>query len=105
VPSFADKGVSHGQRGGSHTVVNLSFLDQSQRSSWQCKYQQTLHHSMSRARGQPLPFFSLLMIRQLSISNRCSPFHLILFNFARSALFFFEIIIIIIIIIRRAILF
>jgi hypothetical protein len=27
VPAFADRGVSRGQRGGSHTVVNLSFLD------------------------------------------------------------------------------
>jgi hypothetical protein len=29
VPTFADRGVSRGQRGGSPTVVNLSFLDQS----------------------------------------------------------------------------
>jgi hypothetical protein len=29
VPTFADRGVSHGQRGGSPTVVNLSFLDRS----------------------------------------------------------------------------
>jgi hypothetical protein len=27
VPTFADRGVSRGQRGGSPTVVNLSFLD------------------------------------------------------------------------------
>jgi hypothetical protein len=27
VPTFADKGVSRGQRGGSPTAVNLSFLD------------------------------------------------------------------------------
>jgi hypothetical protein len=27
VPTFADRGVSSGRRGGSHTVVNLSFLD------------------------------------------------------------------------------
>jgi hypothetical protein len=27
VPTFADRGVSRGQRGGSLTVVNLSFLD------------------------------------------------------------------------------
>jgi hypothetical protein len=27
VPTFVDRGVSHGQRGGSPTVVNLSFLD------------------------------------------------------------------------------
>jgi hypothetical protein len=26
-PTFADRGVSHGQRSGSPTVVNLSFLD------------------------------------------------------------------------------
>jgi hypothetical protein len=26
VPTFADRGVSRGQRGGSPTVVNLSFL-------------------------------------------------------------------------------
>jgi hypothetical protein len=29
VPTFADRGVSRGQRGGSRTVVNLSFLDRS----------------------------------------------------------------------------
>jgi hypothetical protein len=29
VPTFADRGVSRGQRGGSLTVVNLSFLDRS----------------------------------------------------------------------------
>jgi hypothetical protein len=27
VPTFVDRGVSRGQRGGSPTVVNLSFLD------------------------------------------------------------------------------
>jgi hypothetical protein len=27
VPNLVDRGVSRGQRGGSHTVVNLSFLD------------------------------------------------------------------------------
>jgi hypothetical protein len=27
VPTFADRGVSRGQRGGPPTVVNLSFLD------------------------------------------------------------------------------
>jgi hypothetical protein len=29
VPTFTDRGVSRGQRGGSPTVVNLSFLDRS----------------------------------------------------------------------------
>jgi hypothetical protein len=29
VPTFADRGVSRGQRGGPPTVVNLSFLDRS----------------------------------------------------------------------------
>jgi hypothetical protein len=29
VPNFVDKGASRGQRGGSPTVVNLSFLDRS----------------------------------------------------------------------------
>jgi hypothetical protein len=29
VPTFMDRGVSRGQRGGSPTVVNLSFLDRS----------------------------------------------------------------------------
>jgi hypothetical protein len=29
VPTFADRGVLRGQRGGSPTVVHLSFLDQS----------------------------------------------------------------------------
>jgi hypothetical protein len=27
VPTFVDRGVSRGQRGGSPTVINLSFLD------------------------------------------------------------------------------
>jgi hypothetical protein len=29
MPTFVDRGVSRGQRGGSLTVVNLSFLDRS----------------------------------------------------------------------------
>jgi hypothetical protein len=29
VPNFVDRGVSRGQRGGSPTAVNLSFLDRS----------------------------------------------------------------------------
>jgi hypothetical protein len=29
VPTLADRGVSRGQRGGSRTVVNTSFLDRS----------------------------------------------------------------------------
>jgi hypothetical protein len=29
VPTFVDRGMSRGQRGGSPTVVNLSFLDRS----------------------------------------------------------------------------
>jgi hypothetical protein len=29
VPTFEDRGVSRGQRGGCSTVVNLSFLDRS----------------------------------------------------------------------------
>jgi hypothetical protein len=29
MPTFVDRGVSRGQRGGSPTVVNLSFLDRS----------------------------------------------------------------------------
>jgi hypothetical protein len=29
VPTFVNRGVSRGQSGGSHTVVNLSFLDRS----------------------------------------------------------------------------
>jgi hypothetical protein len=29
VPTFADRGVSRGQRGGSLTVINLSFLERS----------------------------------------------------------------------------
>jgi hypothetical protein len=31
VPTFMDRGVSRGQRGGSPTVVNLSFLDRNKR--------------------------------------------------------------------------
>jgi hypothetical protein len=29
VPTFVDRGLSRGQRGGSNTVVDLSFLDRS----------------------------------------------------------------------------
>jgi hypothetical protein len=29
VPTFVDRGVSRGHRGGSPTAINLSFLDQS----------------------------------------------------------------------------
>jgi hypothetical protein len=32
-PTFVDRGVARGQRGGSPTVVNLSFLDRSVPSS------------------------------------------------------------------------
>jgi hypothetical protein len=35
VPTFANRGVSRGQRGGSPTVVNLSFLDRSHYFSFQ----------------------------------------------------------------------
>jgi hypothetical protein len=35
VPTFADRGVSRGQRGGSLTVVNLSFLDGSRYFSFE----------------------------------------------------------------------
>jgi hypothetical protein len=35
VPTFVDRGVSHGQRGGSPTVVNLSFLNQNRYFSFQ----------------------------------------------------------------------
>jgi hypothetical protein len=31
VQTFADRGVSHGEHGGSPTVVNLSFLDQTKK--------------------------------------------------------------------------
>jgi hypothetical protein len=36
VPTFADRGVSRGQRGGTRTVVNLSFLDRSRHFSLEC---------------------------------------------------------------------
>jgi hypothetical protein len=35
VPTFVDRGVSRGQRGGSPTIVNLSFLDRSQYFSFE----------------------------------------------------------------------
>jgi hypothetical protein len=35
VPAFVDRGVSRGQRGGSPTVVKLSFLDRSRYFSYQ----------------------------------------------------------------------
>jgi hypothetical protein len=33
MPTFVERGVSRGQRGGSPTAVNLSFLDRSRFSS------------------------------------------------------------------------
>jgi hypothetical protein len=36
--NFVDRGVSRGQRGGSPTVVNLSFLDQNRYFSLLGKY-------------------------------------------------------------------
>jgi hypothetical protein len=33
-PTFVDRGVSRGQRGGSPTVVNLSFLDRNRHFSF-----------------------------------------------------------------------
>jgi hypothetical protein len=37
IPTFADRGVSRGERGGSQTVMNLSFLDRSL-FNIMCKY-------------------------------------------------------------------
>jgi hypothetical protein len=37
VPTFVDRGVSRGQRGGSPTVVNLTFLDRTNSSYRSCK--------------------------------------------------------------------
>jgi hypothetical protein len=34
MPTFVDRGMSRGQRGGSPTVVNLSFLDRSRHFSF-----------------------------------------------------------------------
>jgi hypothetical protein len=51
VSTFVDRGVSHGQRGGSPTVVNLSFLDRSRYFSFKylliyCDiYQSSLIHT------------------------------------------------------------
>jgi hypothetical protein len=35
MPTFVDRGLSRGQRGGSPTVVNLSFLDQTHENTVQ----------------------------------------------------------------------
>jgi hypothetical protein len=52
VPTFVDRGVSHGKRGGSPTVVNLSFLDRCSATRY-IKWNQT---RSSRYAFQKLPY-------------------------------------------------
>jgi hypothetical protein len=64
VPTFVDRGVSHGQRGGSLTVINLSFLDQSRYFS----FKQLLIYSY---KGWVDPVPDLLLLRKFgSAGNR-----------------------------------
>jgi hypothetical protein len=54
VPTFVDRGVSSGQRGGYPTVVNLSFLDRSQSTTYRIKIRtrdhiQKISHYYSRS--------------------------------------------------------
>jgi hypothetical protein len=57
VPTFAHRKVSHGQRGGSPTVVNFSFLDRSRYFSFQ-----VAPHLSSRGWVDPVPDPQLLRI-------------------------------------------
>jgi hypothetical protein len=50
VPTFVDKGVSCGERGGFHTAVNLNFLDRSYYFSFHAAPQLS-----SRGRVGPVP--------------------------------------------------
>jgi hypothetical protein len=52
VPTFVEKGVSRGQRGGSATVVNLSFLDRSRYNSFQVA-PHLLSQGLSGPRSRP----------------------------------------------------
>jgi hypothetical protein len=59
VPTFADRRLSRGQRGGSHTVVNLSFLHRTEGShtKYNCKTNirvATLHKSCHWPQGSRL---------------------------------------------------
>jgi hypothetical protein len=56
VPTFADRGVSRGQRGGSRTAVNLSFIDRSLYFFFQ-----VAPHLSSRSWVDPVPGPRLLI--------------------------------------------
>jgi hypothetical protein len=64
VPTFVDRGVSRGQRGGSPTVVNLSFLDRSRYFSF--KYLLIYSH---KGWVDPVPD-PLLLRKSSSAENR-----------------------------------
>jgi hypothetical protein len=86
VPTFVDRGVSRGQRGGSPTVVNLSFLERSRYFSF--KYLLIYPHkgwvdpfpepTVTQKIGQgresicpPLPFFFWkIFIKEASVNTR-----------------------------------
>jgi hypothetical protein len=64
MPAFVDRGVSRGQRGGSRTVVNLSFLDRSRYFFFQ-----VAPHLSSRGSVDPVPD-PLLLRKSGSAGNR-----------------------------------
>jgi hypothetical protein len=64
VQTFADRGVSRGQLGGTPTVVNLSFLDRSRYFSFQ-----VAPHLSSRGWVDPVPD-PLLLRKSGSAGNR-----------------------------------
>jgi hypothetical protein len=55
VPTFADRGVSHGQRSGTPTAVNLSFLDRSRYFLFQVAPHLSSRRSVDPFQDQLLP--------------------------------------------------
>jgi hypothetical protein len=64
VPTFADRGLSRGQRGGSPMVVNLSFLHRSRYFSFKC-----LLIYPHKGSVDPVPD-TLLLRKSVSAGNR-----------------------------------
>jgi hypothetical protein len=70
VPTFVDGGVSRGQRGGSPTVVNLSFLDR-QRLISMNKYQNKINnHVIKREDGKRIRNSEINKERAQKISEK-----------------------------------
>jgi hypothetical protein len=67
VSTFVDRGVSRGQRGGSPTVVNLSFIDRNRYFSFQ-----VAPHLSSRGWVDPVPD-PLLLRKSGSQESRSGP--------------------------------